>query len=108
MFWYLCAYVLFMIGAVLGLTQGAAEPSLWLISMGWVLEVTLILLRALGSTRVKELPRAGWQKAAQALALTAVPVMMYFRLKADLKRFELLLISAALLWSLALLRNKTS
>ena len=60
------------------------------------------------SGNAPRVPRAGWQKAAQALALTAVPVMMYFRLKADLKRFELLLISAALLWSLALLRNKTS
>lgn len=106
MFWHLCAYALFMIGAVMGLTRGAAEPSLWFISMGWVLEMTLILLRVLGSQRVKQVERARWQKAALACALAAVPVMMVFRLRADLSSFKLLSIGAALLWSIALLRNK--
>jgi hypothetical protein len=52
--------------------------------------------------------RAGWQKAALGLALAAVPVMIVFRLEADLKPFSLLLAATALLWSLALLRNKAS
>ena len=58
MFWSYCAYILFMVGAAMGLTRHAAEPSLWFISMGWVLQMTLILLRALGSDRVKFPERA--------------------------------------------------
>ncbi|MGV7976529.1 MAG: hypothetical protein AB2L16_06580 [Anaerolineaceae bacterium] len=108
MFWSYCAYVLFMLGAVLGLTRHAAEPSLWFISMGWVLQMTVILLQALGSRRALQPERAGWQKAALGLALAAVPVMIIFRLEADLKPFSLLLAAAALLWSLALLKNKAS
>ncbi|MEL7645331.1 MAG: hypothetical protein AAGU04_03555 [Anaerolineaceae bacterium] len=108
MFWSYCAYILFMVGAVMGLTQHAAEPSLWFISMGWVLQMTLILLRALGYRRALPTAGAGWQKAALGLALTLVPVMTFFRLRADLGIFSLLLAAAALLWSLALLRNKAS
>ena len=106
MFWSYCAYILFMVGAVMGLTRHAAEPSLWFISMGWVLQMTLILLRALGSDRVKFPERAVWQKAALGLALAVVPVVIIFRLEADLKPFSVLLAGAAFLWSLALLRNK--
>lgn len=108
MFWSYCAYILFMIGAVMGLTRHAAETSLWFISLGWVLQMTLILLRALGSERVGSIARAAWQKAALGLALAAVPVMIIFRLEADLKPFLLLLTLAALLWSLALLRKAAS
>ncbi|HNW95351.1 MAG TPA: hypothetical protein PKW57_00885 [Anaerolineaceae bacterium] len=108
MFWSFGAYALFMVGAVMGLTRHAAEPSLWFISMGWVLQMTLILLRALGSGRVQPMERAGWQKAALGLALAFVPVLVYFRLKADLMVFSLLLTAAALLWSLALLRKKAA
>ena len=97
-----------MLGAVLGLTRHAAEPSLWFISMGCVLQITVILLQALGSRRALQPERAGWQKAALGFALAAVPVMIIFRLEADLKPFSLLLAAAALLWSLALLRNKAS
>ncbi len=108
MFWSYCAYILFMVGVALGLTRHAAEPALWFLSMGWVLQMTVILLRALGAKRVRFPERAAWQKAVLGLALAAVPVLIFYRLKAELKLFSLLLIAAGLLWTLSLLRKRVS
>ena len=84
MFWSYCAYILFMIGVALGLTRHAAEPALWFLSMGWVLQMTVILLRALGAKRVRFPERAAWQKAVLGLALAAVLVLVFTALKLSL------------------------
>ena len=108
MFWSYCAYILFMIGAALGLTRHAAEPALWFLSMGWVLQMTVILLRALGAARVRFPERAAWQQDVLGLALAAIPGTGFFRLKAELNLFFLLLTAAGLLWTLSLLRKRAS
>jgi len=105
---YFLAYVLFMLGAVLALINSGYELSLWFIGLGWVLEVTLNLLVWLKSPKVLRLARDGWQKAAHILALMVIPVMMIFRIKADLRPFMLLLILAVILWSLSLINLKRS
>ena len=103
MFFYGLAYGLFMLGAVLALINFGYELSLWFLGLGWALEVTLNLLLALKSHKVPRLARTGWQKAAHILALVGVPVMMLFRMKADMLIFGLLLIGCVVLWSISLL-----
>jgi len=108
MFFYLLAYVLFMTGAMLALINFGYELSLWFLGLGWALEVTLNLLLVLKSSRVPCLSRAGWQKAAHILALVGVPVMMFFRMKADMMIFGLLLICCVVLWSVSLVNLRRS
>jgi hypothetical protein len=108
MFFYFLAYVLFMTGAVLALINFGYELSLWFLVLGWVLEVTLNLLAWLKSNKIVRLARMGWQKATHVLALIAFPLMMFFRMKADMLIFGLLLILCVFLWSLSLINLRRS
>ena len=108
MFFYWIAYVLFMTGAVLALINFGYELSLWFLGLGWVLEVTLNLLIWLKSNKVVRLVRTGWQKAAHVVQLITFPLMMFFRMKADMLVFGLLLILCVFLWSLSLINLRRS
>ncbi len=108
MFFYWIAYVLFMTGAVLALINFGYELSLWFLGLGWVLEVTLNLLIWLKSNKVVRLVRTGWQKATHIVALITFPLMMFFRMKADMLVFGLLLILCVFLWSLSLINLRRS
>jgi len=108
MFFYLLAYVLFMTGAMLALINFGYELSLWFLGLGWVLEVTLNLLVWLKSNNVVRLARTGWQKAAHIMVLIIFPLMMFFRMKADMLIFGLLLILCVFLWSLSLINLRHS
>ncbi|HAE85624.1 MAG TPA: hypothetical protein DCG78_03835 [Anaerolineaceae bacterium] len=108
MFFYLLAYVLFMTGAMLALINFGYELSLWFLGLGWVLEVTLNLLLWLKSKQIPRLMRTSWPKAAHIIALAAFPLMMFFRMKADMTIFGLLLIFCVILWSFSLINLRRS
>ena len=108
MFFYWIAYVLFMTGAVLALINFGYELSLWFLGLGWVLEVTLNLLVWLKSNKVVRLARKDWQKAAHVMALITFLFMIFFRMKADMLVFGLLLILCVFLWSLSLINLRRS
>jgi hypothetical protein len=108
MFFYWIAYVLFMTGAVLALINFGYELSLWFLGLGWVLEVTLNLLVWLKSNKIPRLARMGWQKAAHVMAFITFPLMMFFRMKADMLIFGLLLILCVFSWSLSLINMRRS
>lgn len=97
---FLIAFFLYLVGFIGVLVEGAGEFWLWFLALGIVLNFTLTMLAYLGSTRllfVKEISVAAGISHILALLLTGMAA--YWRLKAEISWFSLILGIILILWS---------
>jgi len=106
---FLIAFFLYLVGFAGVLLEGAGEFWLWFLALGVVLDLTLILLAYLDSARmrfVKESRLVG--KISHILALLLAGLAAYFRLKAEIVWFSLILGIILILWTYSIFElNKT-
>ncbi len=103
MIWFLIAYGLFITGSALGIIEHGSELSLWFLFLGWLLDLTLVLLGLLGSRSVSGCQFTPAARLLHALALVGVPILLFFRLQPNLLVFKLLLALCVVAWSCSLL-----
>ncbi len=97
---FLLAFILYIIGFIGTLFDGAGEFWLWFLALGIVLDFTLILLTYLDSARLRPVREsATWTKICHLLALLLTLPAVYWRLKAEILWFFLLLSIILILWS---------
>ena len=105
MFWTIAAWIFTAGGTILALFTRGGELSLWLISFGWVLEVTLGLLVWLGATNLPDWRKAGWLTRVLRMAgLGLVVFSAVFRAQGRLQLFTILSAIATIVWAFALIR----
>lgn len=101
---FILAFLLYLVGFLGALIEGAGELWLWFLALGVVLDITLILLACLGSIRLKFVKDSGtWAKICHFLALLLTGLAAYFRLKVEMSSFFLLLVIILILWSYSIL-----
>lgn len=99
MVWQILVLIFFSLGGVLAVGQHGSELSLWFLAFGWVLDVTLLLLGLLGSTRVPSVGQNdGLAKWLRGLSLAAFLVAAVLRAIPNLLAFKIVTVSAAALW----------
>ena len=97
---FILAFVLYLVGFIGALIEGAGEVWLWFLALGIVLDSTLILLAYLDSARLRFVKEsATWTKICHLLALILTVPAAYWRLKAEISWFFLLLGLILILWS---------
>ena len=100
----LFAFALYLIGFIGALLEGAGEFWLWFLALGIVLDFTLITLAYLGSTRLMFVSEnAVAAQISHILALLLTGMAAYWRLKAEILWFSLILGIILILWSYSIL-----
>lgn len=109
MFFLILALVLFLLGLAGSLIQGAGEVWLWFVSLGLVLDLTILLLTLTDWQWLRPLRKldvAG--RIAHILIFVAAGIGFWFRLRAENGIFNGLMVVAALLWAFSLFRLNQS
>lgn len=103
------AYLFYLVGFIGALVESAGEFWLWFLALGSVLEFSLIMLAYLGSAKLaffRQTDIAAQIGAILALLLTGLAA--YWRLRAEILWFFLLLGIILILWSYSIFNlNKT-
>ena len=98
------AFILYLLGLIGALIEGAGEFWLWFLALGVVLDGTLNLLAYLDSSRLKFVKEsASTAQISHILALLLSGLAAYWRLKAENLRFFLLLVIILILWSYSII-----
>ena len=101
---FILAFILYLVGFLGALIEGAGEFWLWFLALGIVLDITLVVLAYLGSCRLSFVKDSGtWAKICHLLALLLTGLAAYFRLKVEMLSFFLLLVIILILWSYSIL-----
>lgn len=101
---FFLAIFLFLVGFIGVLVEGAGEFWLWFLALGIVLDFTLIMLAYLGSTRLMFVSEnAVAAQISHILALLLTGMAAYWRLKAEILWFSLILGIILILWSYSIL-----
>lgn len=102
MFWFYCAYVLFILGSALGIIENGSELSVWFIGLGWFLDLTLVLLILLKSEILPRPKPIRSGLVTHILVLITIPILLFFRALPNPPVFKLLLSLCVVLWSYSL------
>lgn len=101
---FLFALFLYLVGFIGTLVEGAGEFWLWFLALGAVLDITLIQLAYLGSPSLRFVKESGIvAQISHILALLLTGLAAYWRLRAEILWFFLLLSIILILWSCSIL-----
>ncbi len=106
--WYLLAYLLFMVGAVLAYIENGSELAFWIMCMGIAIDLTMLVLPILGASQHKIRLRTGkpalrWGFVCHILGILLAIFSIPVRFLSYIFEFHLLLAAAMILISYSIL-----
>ncbi len=99
------AFLLYLSGVIGVLVEGPGEFWLWFLSFGVLMDLTLFLLSYLGSKKLSAVKKVDMlAKVAHFLVFPLAGLAFYFRLKAEISSFSLVVSIILIIWTYSIFK----